>query len=278
MKRRQLPYLLVALLFLLGCEPESPPGSDADEAHMPAEVHPIVDASKQQLFGASRDGKWMTADQAAGFISPGQPYRLYRMTDTLGIGRAAGLESPGETCQNHRVRISNISGNGTDVMAVAARWNALPRAPAVIDTTQRYYEEAVAKFLRSRGIEEPTVHLNQLLRVDLEGDGVDEVLIGASRLRGSATMARSGDYAVVLLRKIVAGEVKQIPLEANLYPEECIAECAPASYRIAAVLDVNGDGIMEVITVFEYFEGRGKRIHAVAGDTTDAVLSWRCGA
>ncbi|MFN2509662.1 MAG: hypothetical protein ABR589_12930 [Chthoniobacterales bacterium] len=38
------------------------------------------------------------------------------------------------------------------MIALAAPWNALPRKPQVLDTTQEVYIEAVRAFLKGRGI------------------------------------------------------------------------------------------------------------------------------
>lgn len=275
---RSTPYLLFVVLLIVGCRSDSATDKTAnDRDRTVAQVHPIVDASEEQLFGASRDGEWLTGVEAAEYVQPDQRFRLYRLTDTLGTGRAADPEPAGETCMNPTVRMRGVPDHGGDIMAVAGDWNALPRVPAVMDTTQAIYKNVVGDHLQHQGIA-AAVSLDQVLRVDLDGDGVDEVLIAANRLRGSETSALSGDHALVLLRKLVDGEVREIVLEEEYYPEECIATCAPSSYRIAAVLDLNGDGVMEVITDFQYFEGRGKNVHAINGEEADRVLSWRCGA
>lgn len=221
----------------------------------------------------------MDADPAAERVDSIRRYRLYQLTDTLGTRAGTAPSSPAETCQNPTVRIRNRPPSDRDVIGVAGPWNALPRVPSVQDTTQRVYKAAVADVLRERDVEiEPaTVRLDQVLRVDLEGDGTEEVLIVSHRRRGSATTALANDYALVLLRTVVEGTVHQRPLEEEYYPEKCLAECAPSTYWIAAVLDANGDGTMEVVTGFRYFEGEGKRLHAVDRDEPESVLSWRCG-
>src|SRR6188472_3054352 len=65
------------------------------------------------------------------------------------------------------------------VIAIAAPWDALPRKPKVIDTTQKVYIEAARDFLKTKGIEQPEVKIDNILRVDLDGDGEEEVLISA---------------------------------------------------------------------------------------------------
>jgi len=66
------------------------------------------------------------------------------------------------------------------VIGLDAPWNALPRKPMIADTTQPAYVEAVRDFLKSHGIADPKVRITRILRIDLEGDGEDEVLINAT--------------------------------------------------------------------------------------------------
>ena len=66
------------------------------------------------------------------------------------------------------------------VIGLAAPWNALPRKPVIADATQSVYVEAVRDFLKARGIADPKVRITRILRVDLDGDGEEEVLISAT--------------------------------------------------------------------------------------------------
>ncbi|MEF8815444.1 MAG: hypothetical protein V5A58_01515 [Salinibacter sp.] len=273
---------LFVLLLAFGaeCRPEAASG---DRASGPARgstaVAPIVDVGEGQLFGASRGDEWVSAGRAVDYVEAGQSYRLIQGNDTLGTRAGSASEPPRETCDNPAVQIRPRPASPRDVIAVAGSWPLLPRAPQVQDTTQAVYKTAVAQHLRGQGIEieAAAVSLDQVLRVDLDGDETMEVLVVSHRARGSATSAQAGDYGLVLLRTVVDGAVRQRAVEAEYYREACLGECAPSTYRVAAVLDANGDETMEVVTAMSYFEGRGKRIYAIDDGEPGRVLSWRCG-
>ena len=269
------------MLLVLGaeCRPGAPPGDEASGTARESPVAPIVDVGTGQLFGASRGGEWISAEKAVESVEAGQRYRRVRLTDTLGLGTGSSPGPATETCDNPMVRIQPRPKRPRDVIAVAGSWPLLPQTPRVQDSTQVVYKTAVAEHLRGQGIEiaAAAVSLNQVLRVDLDGEGAMEALIVSHRARGSATSARADDYGLVLLRTIVDGEVRQRAVEEEYYQEACLGECAPSTYRVAAVLDANGDGTMEVVTATSYFEGAGKRIHAVDRGEPERVLSWRCG-
>ena len=56
----------------------------------------------------------------------------------------------------------------------------MPRKPLIADATQSVYVEAVRDFLKARGVADPKVQITRILRVDLDGDSEEEVLISAT--------------------------------------------------------------------------------------------------
>jgi hypothetical protein len=257
-------------------EPERPVARSEPRASPAPTVHFIVDAAEGMLFGAVANRRWLPAGNAGPLIREGLKYRLYRLTGPVDERLGGAARPPPETCSNPTVRIADAPPGDEDVIAVSGASNALPRAPSVQSTRQLAYRDRVAQWLRARGIADPSPNITQLLRVDLEGDNVDEVLIAANRLRGAGTSAQAGDYAVVLMRKITAGAVQTIPLAEEYYPTGCIADCAPAAHRVAAVLDVSGDGVMEVVLSWRNSEARGKSIYRAEEGGMVRTLAWEC--
>jgi hypothetical protein len=49
-----------------------------------AELHPIVDVQSGYLFGATADGKWIKAEEAAKLLPAEATYRVYGVTQALG--------------------------------------------------------------------------------------------------------------------------------------------------------------------------------------------------
>ena len=80
--------------------------------------------------------------------------------------------------------------NQEPVVAVGATWNAMPRQPRLLTENLQPYEEAAKEILKSKGIADPQVNLTQVIEIDLDGDGLNEVLVCARRF----TMAHLSDF------------------------------------------------------------------------------------
>ena len=181
-------------------------------------VHPIVDTEEGCLIGGLSGGKWLEADAVKTLLKGGERYRLYTLTKTVGEVVGEEPESMGEPCSDtQHVKFTVETEPG---VAVGGDWNALPRVPQMMSTKSPVYRRLVASILRRQGIVRPKVNITQVMRVDLDGDGREEVLLSATHLagdlggedRGMAFRAEPGDYSFVLLRKIVGGRVRDIPL------------------------------------------------------------------
>jgi hypothetical protein len=245
-----------------------------------ADLHPIVEINTGYLFGGSADGKWIKAEKAAKSMKGRTAFRVFGLTQELGNASAGKPKSAdAEVCPDMlEVPLSSTPNDG--VIALSAPWNALPRKPQIADPTQQVYVDAVREFLESRRMSDPKVKITRILRVDLDGDGEDEVLINATNYfteDGDVPMdtAAPGSYSIVLLRRVVAGKVQTELVAGELYVKD--ESSASNLYEIPAVLDLNGDGKLEVIVHSHYYEGAETTIYDCSGGKCKAVLSVACG-
>lgn len=113
------------------------------------------------------------------------------------------------------------------------------------------------EILASRGL---TVtgkpEMSEAWRVDLNGDGRDEVLWACRSRAGwkapysgmGSSGSRPGDFALLGLRYLQGGRVRSTALALETHRSEV------AWYRLLAVADVNGDGSLEILAHAMYFE------------------------
>ena len=250
-------------------------------------VVPVVDIGGGGcVMGGVRSGKWLKAEEMAPLMQGGERYNVYNLTRRVGVRTGVKPASEGPPCSD-TMYVKNMSPKEGDrgLIAVGGNWNALPRVPKVESRRSAVYRAAVAGLLRRNGIRRPQINIVKVLRVDLDGDGTDEILINATRAKrwesGSiANDSNAGDYSVVLLRKVIKGKVETIVLDGEYHPKPRNAETEgpPNEYAITSVLDLNGDGRMEVIVEGGYYEGSWKTVYDIKGRKAENIFGCGCGA
>jgi len=147
----------------------------------------------------------------------------------------------------------------------------------------------VREFLRTKEIDQPKVKIDNILRVDLDGDGEEEVLISATNYfrKDESVPMRSpaASYSMVLLRRVVAGKVETQLIVGEFYPKAYPKAAqeegrfdAPNAYKVIATFDLDGDGKMEVVIHSDYYEGGETTIYRCDPKKAEALLSVSCGA
>ena len=221
-------------------------------------------------------------------ISDQTTYRVYGLTQAFGEAKAGKPKPEDVPCEETLfVKLSPKPEKG--LIAIAAPWDALPRKPKVMDTTQKVYVDAVGDFLKTKGIEQPKVKIENILRVDLDGDGEDEVLISATNYfsNDSPVPMRSpaASYSMVVVRRVVAGKVEAQLVEGEFYPtayptpsENDANFNAPNAYKVIGMFDLDGDGKLEIVVHSQYYEGEMTTIYECDPKKAEAMLSVGCGA
>ncbi len=247
---------------------------------MAADLHPIVEVDTGYLFGGSTEGKWIKPDKAAKSMKGRTAFRIFGLTQEVGKATAGKPKPAKEEACADMLTLSFSPEPKEGEIALSAPWNALPRKPQIVDPTQQVYVDAVRDFLESRRMSDPKVKITRILRVDLDGDGEDEVLINATNYFNKEDeppmdTAVPGGYSMVLLRRVVAGKVETELIAGDFYVKE---ESSPSYvYKVPAVLDLNGDGKLEIIVHSQYYEGAETTIYDCSGGKCQAVLSVECG-
>lgn len=244
-------------------------------------VHPAVDVERTCMLGGVASGRWLEAEKIAPMLRGGERYRVYKLTGPA--GEATGTKpKAGDPCTDcQEVEFSPKVEEG---IAVAGNWNAMPRVPQALSTNDSTYRQVVARLLGQHGIARPKINITRLLRVDLEGDGTDEILISATYLAGGlnrrdgpmAIRVKPGDYSVVILRKVVGGKVRDIVLGGEFYSKP--SDATANQYEVVGVLDLNGDGKMEVVVSIDYYEGSSSTVFRINGTRVTNVFGCGWGA
>jgi hypothetical protein len=244
------------------------------------ELHPIVEVESGYFFGATSEGKWIKPEQAVKSVKEGTDYRVYSLTEQLGDTKGTKPAPLEDVCmETMSVSLSPKPERG--VIALAAHWNALPRKPRVADTTQQIYIDAVRNFLIGRGINNPKVKIKRILQVDLDGDGEDEMLLSATNYLSAEdeevpASSPKGSYSIVLVRQMIGGKFKTRVIAGEVHADAKNSN-APNWYDVSAVLDLDGDGKLEVVVHSHYYEGGSTTIYRCGPTKITPLLEVECG-
>lgn len=160
-------------------------------------------------------------------------------------------------------------------VAISAPWTLTPHLVESVADDGTYAEFA-SQLLSERGLEVADPVITQLLRVDLEGDGLNEVIVVSEEITGGMLPA-VGDYSIIFMRKVVQGDVETAVLAESIVLDE---ETFPESFRVGSVADMSGDGKMEIIVSSAYFEGLAVEVFEYVNDDLGPVtqIATGCGA
>jgi hypothetical protein len=167
------------------------------------------------------------------------------------------------------------------VVAVSGVSKPLPRRVETLDRASATYKAAATEALATVGITDAAPTLTQLLRIDLDGDGSDEVLLTAERRSGDELIdAEAGDYSAVIVRRLAGDGVLSQVLNFHKAEDDGSGGLVfLQQYRIVSVADLNGDGGLEVALSSAYYEGSGLEVFAGSGGgDLRSVLAVGCGA
>jgi hypothetical protein len=161
-------------------------------------------------------------------------------------------------------------------IAVADGWQITKREVGEVSAENSLYEQVVKDWLQNEGISAPQLAAIHVYRVDLEADGTDEVFISASRLDDSQHTTQSGDYSIVLMRKVIGNEAVTKLVVGDVYRSSEPELTFPRTYTLANFIDLSQDGVLEIVVDIQKWEGFGARVFQVDRGTVSQTLSAEC--
>lgn len=239
-----------------------------------AQLIPVV---TEFLLGGLVDGKWVDADTIAGQIKPGQRFQTFNFSGQLDTVRSTAVKHYEEGCSYWDVDFTGPAGENSN-LKIGADGVKMPRHPRLQTGSLQVYEKVVAEYLLANRIAARPV-IKQLVRVDLDGDKAEEVVIVASNADAAVPVMVQDTYSLVLFRRIVGGKVITTALREHYYHEdiEGMAD-SPSGYEVPYTADVNGDGCMELFIRGRYYEGFWYEVYEFREGNLLKVLSAGIGA
>ncbi len=245
----------------------------------------VIDASRGYLLGASKGGRWVKAKIARQWLRGGEKYTLYDANRVVGTATGGKADLQGAPCEEtYFVPMKGAATKRVSSIALSNSASRPLRPVSELSASQPVYRAEVMKWLRAHGLKNPSVNIVKIWRADLDGDGTNEVLISAVRHQGKAgpvgnmsPNATAGDYSVLLLRRVTKKGVQTVAMDSQIYPQAKTFS-APTIHELMSLLDLNGDGRLEIVVRGRYYEGDWTSVYEYLNGAAREVIGAGCGA
>ena len=240
---------------------------------MPSDFSPILYGKKYDantfflLLGGIQGELWLSPDLAAAqFVHiPSSGYDVFTLAQTKYQvdGYAPFFSHPS---QDYTVR-TDVTLDEPGMVAVARNWPTLQRPVHELAPDHEIYRQAVLDWLTAEGVMAPQLGSLRVFRVDIEGDGVDEIFISATHLDESQHTTKSGDYSIILMRKVTGNDTITQTIVGDIYRSQGLEITYPRTYTPAKFIDLNRDGRLEVVVDIQRWEGMGALVYQIDGQS-----------
>jgi hypothetical protein len=233
---------------------------------------PLIDArtGKGALLGGAIHGIWVTDDD----IAPGlgrAAYRRYRLDGEIGAV-TAGPPTPLEDANGIAMPLNRRAPAAGDTLGLRAPWNAMPRRPVLLNPHSSVPREIARAALRANGLPRAAVYVKQAMQIDLYGDGRFTTLVCAASPRTlDAPWGTPGTYSVIAARTPTRRGMTVVVLE-GLFCTKNVGEGYYLDSRIAGILDLDGDGVPEIVTGQIEYEGEGFVAYHIADGVVEHLF------
>lgn len=240
----------------------------------PLAEFPLV-VSGSGLLGYNDGTHWVPGD-AVFEVEGGEEYEVVNLSGVVdtAIGSSLQICEPSQTPMIELDPPLPVSHNEAGAIAVAgSTWDLVPRPVASAGDPPADLMAAAVSFLANRGLDDPDPGVAQYLKFDLEGDGADEEILIVRRIPDDL-FGNADSYSLVLMRKMLDIEEATLVIE---FSQGAADNAYVVSHVVSAIVDLNGDGKMEIVVDGRYYEGSGTTAWEYRNDDLGPVLALAAG-
>jgi hypothetical protein len=235
-------------------------------ASMPSPPFTVIyDAHTDALLGGLKDALWVDASTAASALLGGEQFDIYHLDQRLSQAIGSASMPIDGICAGHTVHLTPQPDHPYALAVAGATWDVAlrPATPVSLSQAER---QAVADLLAGQGltVSASDLQVSEAIGADLDGNGVGEIIVQASQLKddGRFPAVDAGDHVVIAVLMEIGGRLHAEPLILNVY-SQADDLAFPWDYKASGILDLNGDGILEVILAGARWEGKSTVVYSV---------------
>lgn len=260
----------------------APLASSTTTTPMPPATTASVVLGAEGVAGRWTGSAWQAFRHGDPPVGVGAAFTIVRLDEPLRTAVARAVESMCSGDDPESVDVGMSDGRLDDgfpyPVAVSGVADPRPRPVEVLDPNDPALAQAAVTLVAGLGVSEPSPTVTQAVRADLDGDGTVETVVAAEQAadRSGAAPAVAGDHALVF---VLHGEGSSVePTVLASFVADPAVPTAFHRFVISALVDLDGDGRMEVAAYTDYPEGSDLVIHQMARDGGwDEVLRGGCG-
>ncbi|HMD80073.1 MAG TPA: hypothetical protein VKE92_02120, partial [Anaerolineales bacterium] len=216
------------------------------------------------LLGGVSTNEWLVPEASVTRYGGEATYSLHTLTQISKYFISGKVPQFSYTCGNYFIH-TDPGLDEPGFVGVADGWNVTKREVVELSADGHLYQQAVIDWLTAMGVAALKPSTLQAFRVDIEGDGVDEVFISATHLDDPQHKPKAGDYSIVLMRKVIGNDAVTKFVVGDHYNSQQPEMGYPRTYTLANFIDLNQDGVLEVIVDIQKWEGFGASVFQVNG-------------
>jgi hypothetical protein len=223
------------------------------------------------LLGGVSKETWLAPEESVARFSGEATYSLHTLLQENKYFFWGTSPEFFPTSQSYSIH-TDADINEVGLVGVLDGWTITKRAVTKLSADGQFYQQAVLDWLTAENVSDPQLDVLHVFRVDIEGDGVDEIFISASHLNESQHTTKAGDYSVILMRKVIGNDAVTIPIVGDVYRSPELEITYPITYSLINFIDLNQDGVLEVIVDTQKWENVGARIYQIDGQDVIKAL------
>jgi hypothetical protein len=235
--------------------------------------------SNGDLLGGVENGKWLNAKTTFGKLKGNEKFSLFDFeSGKKGEYLLGEFKGDSITCFDSYYVEPQLKASADFALGANAGWNVFPRRPKKVRLTDANYKKSVKDVLRRRGLAKSPAKIIQAFRIDLDGDGREEVILKADyTAEDSNQFPTVGTYFFIIIRKTVGGKAQNLFVGGYFMTKKDDEPGGDPS--ISGFADLNGDGKMEIVVEVGGYEENWLKVYEMKSGKPSEIdaLDYYCG-